>query len=202
MSDALDRDREPLAAGGWIGHVPGWLDPDEADGLLARLREDLLWEQREIQLFGRRIPQPRLIAWGGELPYRYSGQSLEPRALPASMLELVERVSRAGGTRFNHVLANRYRDGSDSMGMHSDNEPELGTEPVVASLSLGSARRFVLLPKKRRDGVRRELLLEHGALLVMGGACQSRYRHGVPRTRTPVGERVSLTFRKLLHAPR
>jgi alkylated DNA repair dioxygenase AlkB len=201
VHSALRTEREPLAGDSWIHHDPAWLGAGEADRLLARLRSELLWEQREIELFGRRILQPRLIAWGGELPYRYSGQSLEPRALPPFLTELMEQIGRASGTRFNHVLANRYRDGNDSMGLHSDNEPELETDPVVASLSLGDARRFVLRPKKKSSGTPRELSLVHGALLVMGGACQRRYRHGVPRTQRPVGERISLTFRFLLRAP-
>lgn len=202
MLHALDRDPEPLAGNSWVHYDPGWLAADEADRLLADCRSDLSWEQREIELFGRRILQPRLIAWGGALPYRYSGRTLEPRALPPVLAELMERVARAAGARFNHVLANRYRDGNDSMGLHADNEPELGEDPVVATVSLGDARRFVLTPKKRSRGAARELSPGHGALLVMGGECQRRYRHGVPRTRRPVGERISLTFRLLLHAPR
>lgn len=202
MQPAHQTEHEALAGGGWILHDPAWLEPAEADDLMVRLRSGLVWEQREIELFGRRILQPRLIAWGGDLPYRYSGQSLEPRPLAPPLPELIERVGAASGARFNHVLANRYRDGNDSMGLHSDNEPELGPDPVVATLSLGAVRRFVLVPKKRRDGAPRELSLGHGALLVMGGTCQSRYRHGVPRTRRPVGERISLTFRMLLRAPR
>ncbi len=202
MQPAHDTEPEPLTAGGWILHDPAWLQPAEADRLLAALRPGLAWEQREIELFGRRILQPRLIAWGGELPYRYSGRTLESRALVQPLPELMERVCSASAARFNHVLANRYRDGNDSMGLHSDNEPELGPDPVVATLSLGDTRRFVLVPKKRRDGAPRDIPLGHGALLVMGGACQSHYRHGVPRTRRPVGERISLTFRLLLRVPR
>jgi len=199
---ALDTQPEPLAGGSWLRHDPAWLTAGEADRLLAQLRSELIWEQREIELFGRRILQPRLIAWGGELPYRYSGQTLEPRELPAFLAALMKQVRRASGTPFNHALLNRYRDGSDSMGLHSDDEPELGEDPVVATVSLGAARRFVLTPKKKRHGSPRELSLGHGALLVMGGACQRLYRHGVPRTRRPIGERISLTFRFLLRAPR
>ena len=101
---------------------------------------------------------------------------------------------------FNHALVNRYRDGNDSMGLHADAEPELGPNPVVASLSLGATRRFVIRHKRDRED-RRELELVHGSLLVMGGTMQHHYRHGLPRTRHPVGQRINVTFRRLLRAP-
>jgi alkylated DNA repair dioxygenase AlkB len=97
---------------------------------------------------------------------------------------------------FNSVLANLYRDGRDSMGWHSDDEPELGAQPVIASLSLGSTRRFVL--KHRRDPSRKFALeLPHGSLLLMRGATQANYRHALPRTARPVGPRINLTFRRI-----
>lgn len=184
----------------WLRHEPQWLAAPEADGLFATLREELRWEQREIVMFGRRVMQPRLIAWAGPLPYRYSGQTLPPRPAPATLQRLSERVCAACGHRFNHVLANLYRDGRDSMGMHSDDEPELGPEPLVASVSLGAPRRFVYAPKEdRRD--RRSLSLGHGALLVMGGRFQHHFVHGLPKTTRRTNGRLSLTFRRVLHAP-
>ena len=148
-------------------------------------------------LFGRRILQPRLIAWTGELPYRYSGQTLEPRKPTPTLGALLERVVGRTTTPFNHVLVNRYRDGTDSMGMHADDEPELGRDPMVATLSLGVTRRFVLAPRRGKDA---NLVYElgHGSLLVMGGACQHHYRHGIPKAPAVPEERVSLTFRRLL----
>jgi len=97
---------------------------------------------------------------------------------------------------FNSVLANLYRDGRDSMGWHSDDEPELGAQPAIASLSLGSTRRFVL--KHRNDPSRKFALeLPHGSLLLMRGATQANYRHALPRTARPVGPRINLTFRRI-----
>jgi alkylated DNA repair dioxygenase AlkB len=181
------------------------------------LHEDLVrelrWEQRHIVLFGKQVLQPRLIAWAGQLPYRYSGQTLEPRPWPAPLATLLEqlqaRVSRASGAAFNHVLVNRYRDGKDSMGYHADAEPELGLDPVVSTLSLGQTRRFLLRPQRllrpqgRAKGERAlALQLETGSLLVMGGTCQRHYRHALAREESaPLGERLSLTFRRLLKAP-
>ena len=163
--------------------------------MLSALLGELAWETREIVLFGKRIPQPRLIAWAGGFGYRYSGQTLEPRAPGPTLASLIATVNLAVGVPFNHVLVNRYRNGQDSMGMHSDAEPELGEEPVVASVSFGVARRFVVVPRKK--GQRYEYSLGHGDLLVMGGSCQSHYRHGVPRAAGVSGERLSATFRRV-----
>jgi alkylated DNA repair dioxygenase AlkB len=179
----------------WLDLEPAFVGGGEADRVLGAIRDELAWEQREIVLYGKRIMQPRLVAWGGEVPYRYSGQTLPPRPLTPTVRALMQRAGAAAGVPFNHVLANRYRDGSDSMGLHADDEPELGPAPVVATLSLGAVRRFVLVPRRPRDGERRSLDLPHGSLLVMGGACQQRFRHGLPRTPAVRAERISLTFR-------
>jgi alkylated DNA repair dioxygenase AlkB len=198
---------QDLGAGAVLDHAPAWIPAGEAAALLVALRDELGWEQREIVLFGRPVLQPRLIAWGGALPYRYSGQTLPPRPLPARVGALVERVNRIldlRERRFNHVLANRYRDGQDSMGMHADAEPELGDDPVVATLSFGAARRMTIAPRQAATGPRRDLLLGAGDLLIMGGTCQRFFRHGIPRQRgrdEAVGERISLTLRHVLRAP-
>ena len=160
----------------------------------------LVWEQRAIVLFGREIMQPRLVAWAGDLPYRYSGRTLPPRTPPPALEAMMRRVTEATGEAFNHVLANRYRDGRDSMGMHSDDETELGRDPTVASLSLGGARRFAFATKEA-PRCRRTIVLEHGALLVMAGRFQHVYRHGLPKVKTHVDERISLTFRRVLRPP-
>lgn len=193
--------RISLASGAWLEHEPAWVPPEEEPGVAGALRAELDWEQREIVLFGRRILQPRLIAWAGDLGYRYSGQTLPPRPFTAALDALRLRVRDRVGAAFNHVLLNRYRDGNDSMGLHADDEPELGSDPVVAILSLGVARRLVVRPRRRgRDGPR-AFELGHGSLLVMGGTCQRHYVHGVPRQPHVTGERISLTFRHLLRAP-
>lgn len=189
--------RITLTTSAWIEHEPTWIQRPEADALLEALRHELAWEQREVVLFGRRVLQPRLIAWAGDLGYRYSGQTLEPRAFTPAVERLLWRVRERTGVPFNHVLVNRYRDGGDSMGFHADDEPELGEDPVVASLSLGAPRRFVLKPRRRHGGERHTLDLGRGSLVVMGGTCQRDYYHGVPRQPGLLGERVSLTFRKI-----
>jgi alkylated DNA repair dioxygenase AlkB len=190
--------RIDLAGGAWLEYLPAWIEASEADRLLAALRDELAWEQRAIVLFGRRVLQPRLIAWAGSLGYRYSGQTLEPRASTPTIADLMARVGEHTRAPFNHVLINRYRDGSDSIGLHADDEPELGLDPIVATLSLGATRRFVLKPRRARVGPGHSLDVHHGSLLVMGGTCQRHYVHGVPRQSGAAGERISLTFRRLL----
>jgi alkylated DNA repair dioxygenase AlkB len=193
--------RIPLASGAWLEHDTRWLSPGEADIILVSLRDELSWEQREIVLFGRPVLQPRLIAWAGDFGYRYSGQTLEPRPFTPTLQMLQARVSARCGVAFNHVLANRYRSGSDSMGLHADAEAELGPDPVVAIVSLGVTRRLVIRPRRKQDRARHDRELSHGALLVMGGTCQRHYVHGLPRQAGLEGERISLTFRRLLRDP-
>jgi alkylated DNA repair dioxygenase AlkB len=196
--------RTPLPLGGTLAYDPSWLSPPEADALLGTLRADVPWTQGTITLFGRDLPEPRLTAWFGDADYTYSGRTVRASPWPPPLAALRARVERAAGTPFNAVLLNRYRDGRDSMGMHSDDEPELGPEPVIASVSLGAPRRFVLAPKKkagRREGSH-AIELAHGSLLVMGAPCQAMYRHGVPKAPPGAGERINLTFRRVIDVRR
>lgn len=177
-----------------------FLAPDEADACLHRLWRELAWDQREITLFGRRVLQPRLIAWYGDrnAAYAYSGLQLEPRPWHPLLRALRDRVEEVAGCRFNSVLANAYRDGNDSMGWHSDDEAELGARPRIASLSLGAERTFLLRrsPALRKPGEKsRKLLLAPGSLLVMRGDSQKNFQHSVPKTRSETGLRINLTYR-------
>jgi alkylated DNA repair dioxygenase AlkB len=158
------------------------------------------WEQRPINVFGREVMQPRLIAWSGDLPYKYSGQVLDVRPFAEPLVELTRQVSAIAGAEFNHVLLNRYRDGNDSMGMHADDEPELSRDPIIAAISLGAPRRFVMVHKKKKRD-RFSITLGHGSLLVMGGTMQHKFRHGVPKQKSITAERINVTFRRLLRPP-
>lgn len=179
-----------------VRHTPGWLPPAQADVLLDVLRTGIPWEVHRIRLFGRWVDSPRLSCWIGDSQarYRYSGAEFIPMPWPGSLLPLRERLERQTGHRFNSVLLNRYRSGNDSMGWHSDDEPELGPQPTIASLTLGAARRFLL---RRRDDRSRKVayLLGHGDLLVMAGTTQRHYQHALPKSTGDLGERINLTFR-------
>lgn len=172
-----------------------WLPRPEADAVFEALHAGLAWETHRIHLFGRQIDSPRRSVWVGDpdAHYRYSGAGFAPRPWTPVLRALGDRLETAIGTRFNSVLANLYRDGRDGMGWHSDDEPELGTQPVIASVSLGAPRRFVL--KARVGDERLALELPPGSLLVMGGDTQRHYRHALPKTARPVGPRINLTYR-------
>jgi alkylated DNA repair dioxygenase AlkB len=196
----IEGGRHVLELGGELRFDPSWLAASEADELFRELRTRVAWQQGSIHQFGREILEPRLTAWFGDADYTYSGRTMRAAPWPASIASLRGRVERAADAPLNAVLLNLYRDGRDSMGMHSDAEPELGRNPLVASVSLGETRRFILEPKKksaRRSG-RYELSLRHGALLVMAGSCQHHYRHGVPKEPGCRGERINLTFRNVI----
>lgn len=175
---------------------PHWLERAAADALHAALVEDIRWEVHRIRLFGREHDSPRLSSWIGdpEAHYRYSGADFRPYPWPAALAPIRERLMRELGVGFNSVLANRYRNGRDAMGWHSDDERELGPRPVIASLSLGATRRFAFKHRRRAE-LKGALELGHGSLLVMSGSTQANFRHALPRTARPVGERINLTFR-------
>jgi len=164
--------------------------------LLAALTEQVPWEVHRIRMFGRWVDSPRLSCWIGDAGtgYVYSGARFEPRDWPDALAALRPRIDEAAGVAMNSVLANLYRDGRDAMGWHSDDEPELGARPVIASLSLGGTRRFVF--RHRRDpALKHELALAHGSLLLMAGPTQRHWQHAVPKESRPTGERLNLTFR-------
>jgi alkylated DNA repair dioxygenase AlkB len=182
--------------------MPHFLAPDEAQRCFDLLAGDrcVRWRQDHIQLYGRRIALPRLTAWYGEagLRYAYSGIVNEAQSWDGPLRELAQRVAQAAEARFNAVLLNFYRDERDGVSWHSDNEPELGSEPVIGSLSLGATRIFQL----RRKDYRRtkvpweELSLDSGSLLVMRGSTQRLWQHRLPRQiGRACGVRVNLSFR-------
>ena len=164
--------------------------------IFERLLNETPWREDSVVVYGKRHLQPRLTAWYGDASYTYSGLRLEPLAWTALLLEIRAAVEAACGQRFNSVLLNRYRNERDSMGMHSDDEPELGTDPVIASLSYGATRSFILRHKRDKRTVR--LPLEDGSLLLMSGQLQRNWLHGINKTTRAVGERLNLTFRYIV----
>lgn len=156
------------------------------------------WQQHVPTLYGRPTAAPRLSAWYGDKGaiYSYSGLRLEPLPWNKTLLTIKRRLDNLANVSFNSVLMNLYRDGQDSMGWHSDAEPELGRNPVIASVSLGATRRFRFQHKKR--DICLSLDLETGSTLIMKGATQHYWRHSLPKTRKAVGPRINLTFRRIV----
>jgi alkylated DNA repair dioxygenase AlkB len=169
------------------------IDPDT---LFQRLRNGIAWQQHSVRILDRVIPQPRLSSWHGEVVHTYStlAHLLVPERFDPLLDSVRAQVETLSGARFNSMLANLYRDGSDAIGWHSDDEPELGREPVIASVSFGAARRFDL---RRRDDHARiaRIVLDHGSVLIMRGGTQRNWQHAVARTKTHIAERINLTFR-------
>jgi len=184
--------------GAELGFDPQWMGRDEAAALFDALQAQVAWGVHRIRLFGREVDSPRLSCWIGDpgTGYRYSGARFEPHPWPGPLAAVRTRLREELGVDFNSVLANQYRDGRDAMGWHSDDERELGPSPVIASLSLGATRRFVLRHRRQPKG-KLAVELPPGSLLLMAGPTQREFRHALPRTARPVGARINLTFRRI-----
>ena len=164
--------------------------------IMARLVAATPWRADTIVVYGKRWLQPRLAAWYGEASYTYSGLTLQPLPMTPLVEQLRAAVEAATGQRYNSVLLNYYRDGADSMGMHADDEPELGPHPVIASLSFGATRTFILRHKASKRTLK--LDLTDGSLLLMAGALQQNWLHGINKTAKPTEPRLNLTFRYVI----
>ena len=165
------------------------------DEVLARLVAETAWRAEVVTVWGKQHLQPRLTAWHGEAAYAYSGLKLEPLPFTALLLEIKAAVELASGYRFNSVLLNYYRNERDSMGMHSDDERELGPNPAIASVSFGATRTFILKHKRTKRTVK--LDLTSGSLLLMAGCTQANWVHGINKHSRPINPRVNLTFRNI-----
>ena len=175
---------------------PRFYDNAESDKIFKTLLESIEWKQDKIMMYGKELPLPRLSAWYGDnnKPYTYSGIKLNPLPWTDELLKIKDRVENEAKVKFSSVLLNRYRDGQDYVGWHTDAEKELGKNPVIGSVNFGATRKFQL---RRIDNNKEkfELELMHGTLLIMGGATQHFWQHQVPKTALKIGERLNLTFR-------
>jgi alkylated DNA repair dioxygenase AlkB len=180
-----------LTDGGILIYDPQFLPSNIADQYFIKLREECVWEQKP-GVFGHM--QPRLIASYGEsgIVYRYSGRDNVALPWTPTLLEIKAKVEAIQGD-YNYCLLNLYRNGQDSMGMHADDEPEMGN--VIGSLSLGATRIFRIKHNKTKEKM--EFEVSHGTLIIMAGTMQQFWKHEIPKTKKPVGERINLTFRKI-----
>ena len=163
--------------------------------VMARLLRETDWREETVVVYGKRHLQPRLSAWYGDAAYAYSGLRLQPAPFTPLLDTLRQAVETVTGHSFNSVLLNLYRNERDSMGMHSDDEPELGPRPVIASLSLGAARTFIMKHKYNKKTVRLEMT--DGSLLLMRGETQKYWLHGINKVTRKLQARINLTFRKI-----
>ncbi|HEY3373309.1 MAG TPA: alpha-ketoglutarate-dependent dioxygenase AlkB [Prolixibacteraceae bacterium] len=181
--------------------IPGFFNQQESDFYLKILKEKVLWKQESMNMYGKKVEFPRLVAWYGddETPYSFSGISLHPNPWMKELLEIKYRIEPIANSSFNRLLLNFYRSGRDSVSWHSDAEPELGKNPIIASVSFGATRKFQLRHVQTREKI--EIHLTHGSLLIMQGELQHYWQHQVPKTDKKVGERINLTFRAMNSLP-
>lgn len=183
-----------------VYYLPSTPLPEPDSALLNSLIEQVPWRQEQVLVWGKRHLQPRLVAWYGDKDrsYTYSGIHLVPLPWTDLLMKLKDSVEAIAKAPFNSVLLNYYRHQRDSMGFHSDDEPELGKNPVIGSLSLGEERAFILKHKTRKDIAPVRLQLASGSLLLMKGETQRNWKHGIDKQSRPCGPRVNLTFRRIL----
>jgi alkylated DNA repair dioxygenase AlkB len=177
-------------------YYPHFFNKEEADIIYAELTNEIPWQQDEITVYGKKHLQPRLTAlFGNEgKPYSYSNIKMHPHPWNLLLQKIKSKVESVSDTNFTTVLLNQYRDGKDSNGWHADNEKELGTNPIIASVSFGAERTFQLKHNSDKDQ-KKSIVLEHGSLLLMKGTTQHCWKHQIPKTAKPVGPRINLTFR-------
>ena len=177
---------------------PKFLSHVLADTYYAQLQAHIQWQQGSIYLFGKTHREPRLSAYYGDAnaQYQYSGRRMVPLPWNNTLLTLKKHISMDEQYHFNSVLCNYYRAGQDSMGWHSDDEPELGKRPFIASISFGETRRFLLRQKtNHQDKVCIDLA--HGDLLIMSGETQAHWQHHIPKSTRELKPRINLTFRNI-----
>lgn len=160
--------------------------------------ENIHWQHDSVSMFGKIYDLPRLSAWYGDnnKPYTYSGITLQPKAWNTVLLSLRDALIPICKRTFNSVLLNWYRSGEDHISWHTDAEPELGKNPIIASVNFGASRRF-LLRRKEEHSIKLEIPLHHGSVLVMAGALQHHWQHSIPKQKKIKQNRVNLTFRTI-----
>ena len=179
-----------------MDYRPNFFSREESVELSQALKETITWNQETIQMYGKILNTPRLTAWYGDnsKTYAFSGKKYDPYPWTPELLLIKQRVDAAAGITFNSVLLNLYRNGNDSVAWHADDEPELGVNPVIASVSFGQIRRFDLRHKQDHK-LKYAVELENGSLLIMKGELQHLWEHQVPKSTKAIKERINLTFR-------
>lgn len=188
--------REISLENGALVYYPQFFNTVESNAFMQQLTDTVDWKQEAMRMYGKSVLFPRLMAWHGDAAtsYRFSGNTFTPALWTPLLLQIRDHITPVSGHAFNSVLLNLYRNGNDSMGWHADDEPELGPQPVIASVNFGATRRFLLRYKSDHQQ-KYELPLQHGSLLIMKGTLQQYWEHHVPKTAKVTTGRINLTFR-------
>jgi alkylated DNA repair dioxygenase AlkB len=180
---------------GNVDYLPSVFDPETCSTLLSTLLDSLDWRVDELYMFGKLITTKRKVAWIGDegCAYTYSGVKKYPLPWSPELLVIKAELEKISGWKFNSCLLNLYHDGTEGMGWHSDDEPELEQTAPIASLSLGGERKFSF--KHKLDKETTSLVLENGSVLIMHAPTQQHWQHSLTKTKLTVGPRINLTFR-------
>ena len=181
-----------------IEYFPEFFSREKSLNFLPQLLDTIKWKQNTIKMYGKENPVPRLEAWYGDpgKSYAYSGIRMEPSTWTDELNEIKRSIESEVAISFNSVLINYYRDGQDRVAWHSDDEKELGKNPVIGSVSFGAERTFKLRHKQyKENNLKQSIVLKNGSLLLMKGATQHHWMHEIHRTAKTIGPRINLTFR-------
>lgn len=179
---------------GIVEYYPQFFDASEE--LFQRINAEVKFTQNFIRIWGKELSLPRVESWIGDKAYTYSGLTLKPHPWTSSIYLIKEQIEKYLSQDFNSCLVNLYRTGEDYVGPHADDEKELGSEPFIASVSLGASRRFVMKHRYEKDR-QCEVLLQSGDLLVMKGVFQHFWLHSLPKMKKEMNPRINLTFRTI-----
>jgi alkylated DNA repair dioxygenase AlkB len=186
-----------LLRDGRAEYFSGIFEPSSCSELFSALIGSLDWQVDQLFMFGKLITTKRKVAWVGDAgcAYTYSGVKKEPQAWTPELRQIKSKLEAIAQWQFNSCLLNLYHDGSEGMGWHSDDEPELVQTAPIASLSLGAERKFSF--KHKTDKTNASLILENGSVLIMHAPTQTFWNHSLTKTARPVGPRINLTFRAI-----
>lgn len=187
-----------LPKDGRVNYLSEFLDEKESFDLFNQLITTLDWQADQIFIFGKNRTTQRKVAWVGDAgcTYRYSGTMKYPQTWTPELIVLREKLEKFLNTTFNSCLLNLYHNGDEGMGWHSDDEEELAQDASIASISLGCERKFAFRHKTDTD--KTSLFLKNGSLLVMRPPTQEFWKHSLLKTRSNIGPRINLTFRRIL----
>ncbi|MGI9531955.1 alpha-ketoglutarate-dependent dioxygenase AlkB family protein [Lutimonas sp.] len=196
--DAFDNSNNLLPYNGELMYVDNCLGADKANYFFEKLLNGIHWEHDEFHMYGKKVISKRKVAWYGtkNFDYGYSGIHRKARPWNKDLLELKTIVEDESQDTYNACLLNLYHSGLEGMGWHSDNEKELKSGATIASISLGSPRKFSFKHIKTKETV--SLTLQHGSLLLMKGSIQQHWLHQLPKTKKSNSPRINLTFRTIL----
>ena len=183
-----------------VKYIENFFNLDESQLYMRNLTQSVLWRREKIKMWGKEIVTKRRIAWYADdgKSYTYSGSTFSPSQWNNVLLQLKERVENYSEIKFNSVLLNEYPNGEVGMGWHSDDEKELGTDPIIASLSFGANRDFIFKHKTDKNIENVKLHLKSGSLLLMLGSTQHYWKHSLPKRLKVKEPRINLTFRNII----